>query len=144
MHAIQGEHEDVAVVMLTASSERTAILDALDAGADGYLIKDAEPEAIAAGVRSAASGHAPIDPRAARFLLEHRNRQAEPSLTQREDEVLRHVGQGLSNKAIARRLGISEKTVKSHLTRVFSELGVSDRTQAALWVRDQSKDSNRS
>jgi len=130
---ICANRSSASVVMLTASTERVNVIDALDAGAVGYLIKDADPATLIAGVRSAAGGDAPLDPRAARAVIEARTRRI-PALTERETEVLGLIAEGLSNKNIASELGISEKTVKAHLTRVFTELGVSDRTQAALWA----------
>ncbi len=123
------------VVMLTATTERAQVLEALDAGAVGYLSKDAEPATLVDGVRAAANGDSPLDARAARALIDRRSARP-PSLTDREGQVLLLVGQGLAHKAIGRRLGISEKTVKAHLTRVFAELGVADRTQAALWAKE--------
>ena len=124
------------VVVLTSFSDRARILDALDAGAAGYLLKDAEPEELLRGIRAAAAGEAPLAPRAASELLAERH-EARPavSLTPREHEVLAMVAEGLPNKLIARRLEISEKTVKAHLTRIYESLGVSDRTQAALWAQ---------
>lgn len=127
---------EIRVVMLTFHSSPDPILDALDAGAVGYLLKDAEPEEILRGVRVAARGESPLDPKAARALLTARSegvRAAE--LSSREREVLTLVGAGMANKQIARRLGISEKTVKSHLTNVYRHIGVSDRTQAAMWAQ---------
>ena len=125
------------VVILTSFSDRDRILDALDAGAIGYLLKDAEPDAVLDGIRAAARGESPLAPKAARALLAERSTRASvPELSEREQEVLALVGQGLPNKLIARRLDISEKTVKAHLTRVFRELDVDDRTQAALWARE--------
>ena len=125
------------VLVLTSFSDRTRIMDALSAGADGYLLKHSDPEAIAAAIRSVDTGDAPLDPKAARALLESRRTANEsPSLTDREGQVLDLVRQGLANKQIARKLGISERTVKAHLTSVFSTLGVSDRTQAALWATE--------
>lgn len=124
------------VVVLTSFSDRERIRDALNAGAIGYLLKDAEPDEVLRGVRAAARGDWPLDPRAARLLLGGRDgRPAEPRLTEREQEVLSLVAEGLANKAIARRLAISERTVKAHLTRIYEQLGVSDRTQAALWAQ---------
>jgi DNA-binding NarL/FixJ family response regulator len=122
------------IVVLTSFSDRDRILEALDAGAIGYLLKDAEPEDLVRGVRAAARGDWPIDPRAARLLLGGGSRPSGPRLSDREKEVLGLIATGLANKAIARRLGISERTVKAHLTRIFEQLGVSDRTQAALWA----------
>jgi DNA-binding NarL/FixJ family response regulator len=133
---IRAAQPGVAVVVLTSFSDRERILSALDAGAAGYLLKDAEPEAIARALEAAARGEAPLDPRAARALLSAR-RAASPAdgLSGREREVLAMVAEGLPNKLIAHRLGISEKTVKTHLTSVFRQIGVTDRTQAALWAQ---------
>jgi DNA-binding NarL/FixJ family response regulator len=123
------------VVVLTSLSARERILDALDAGAIGYLLKDADPDELIRGVHAAARGESPLSPRAAHELLAARiDRKPAVKLSAREREVLELVGQGLPNKLIARRLEISEKTVKAHLTQVFLQLGVTDRTQAALWL----------
>jgi DNA-binding NarL/FixJ family response regulator len=125
-----------AVVVLTSFSDRERILGALEAGAVGYLLKDAEPDELARAIRAAARGEAPLDPKAARALLgaHRRAASAAETLSEREREVLSMVAQGLPNKVIARRLEISEKTVKAHLTSVFRRIGVTDRTQAALWA----------
>ena len=133
--AIAAAQPDVAVVVLTSFSDRDQILQALDAGAVGYLLKDAEPDEIAKAVRAAARGEAPLDPRAGRALLSARGSSSPlDGLSEREREVLRLVARGLPNKRIARELSISEKTVKTHLTSVFRTIGVTDRTQAALWA----------
>ena len=133
--AIAAAQPDVAVVVLTSFSDRDQILQALDAGAVGYLLKDAEPDEIAKAVRAAARGEAPLDPRAGRALLSARGASSPlDGLSEREREVLRLVAKGLPNKLIARELSISEKTVKTHLTSVFRTIGVTDRTQAALWA----------
>jgi len=132
---IRAAHPQLPVVILTSFSERDRILDAIDAGAVGYLLKDAEPDELVRGVRSAAHGESPFSPKAAKALLSlGSQRKAGDELTVREREVLAALSAGLANKQIARRLGISEKTVKTHLTRVFSRIGVQDRTQAALWA----------
>ena len=129
------ERPGTAVLVLTSFSDRARILGALSAGACGYLLKDASSEEVADGIRAASRGESPLDPRAARTIISAR---AEPdpagALSAREREVLALLVEGLANKLIARRLNISEKTVKSHLTRIFRELGVTDRTQAALWA----------
>lgn len=131
---------DVQVVILTSYSDRDRIVGALDAGAVGYLLKDAEPEELLAGVRAAARGESPLHPRAARELLVARSQpgstRATPELTPREVEVLTLLRKGLANKQIARRLGISERTVKAHLTSCFQRIGVADRTRAALWAAE--------
>jgi DNA-binding NarL/FixJ family response regulator len=134
---IKETHPDVAVVVLTSFSDRERILQALDAGAAGYLLKDVEPDELAKAIEAAARGEAPLDPKAARTLLSARQ-AAVPAegLSEREREVLLMVAAGLPNKQIARRLSISEKTVKAHLTRIFHQLGVTDRTQAAIWARE--------
>ena len=127
------------IVVLTTFSDRERILGALDAGAVGYLLKDAEPDEIIRGVRAAARGETPLAPRAAREVISDRSERTQDrpdvGLTAREREVLALVAQGLPNKLIARNLGISERTVKAHLTSVFAQIGVSDRTQAALWAQ---------
>ncbi len=124
------------VVILTTFSDRERIMGALDAGALGYLLKDAEPEEIIRGVRAAAKGDSPLAPRAAREMITERTQTGNDSrLSAREAEVLALVAEGLPNKLIARRLEISEKTVKAHLTSVFAQIGVTDRTQAALWAQ---------
>lgn len=123
------------VVVLTSFSDRERILDALDAGAIGYLLKDAEPEELIQGIRAAARGESPLAPKAAGAVLQARvDRRPGEELSTREREILVLLGSGLANKQIARRLGISEKTVKVHLTSVFRRIGVEDRTQAALWA----------
>ena len=122
------------IVILTASAGRESILRAIDAGALGYMLKDAPPGDLLEGIRAAARGDAPLDPKAARQLVAERHGSGAPQLTGREREVLELVAEGLPNKLIARRLEISEKTVKAHLTRVYDRIGVTDRTQAALWA----------
>jgi DNA-binding NarL/FixJ family response regulator len=128
-------HPEMQIVILTSFSERDEILRALDAGAIGYLLKDAEPDEVIRGVRAAAHGDSPLAPRAARALITSRADQTSHPLSARELEVLRLVSQGLPNKLIARELTISEKTVKAHLTSIFQRIGVTDRVQAALWAR---------
>ncbi len=136
--AILAEEPSAQVVILTSYSDGERIIAALDAGAVGYLLKDADPEDILEGIRAVSRGESPLHPRAARELLTSRRtapgEERLPQLTGREVEVLRLVRQGLANKQIARRLGISERTVKAHLTSVFQRLDVADRTQAALWA----------
>jgi DNA-binding NarL/FixJ family response regulator len=125
-----------AVLVLTSFSDRPRIMGALEAGAVGYLLKDVSSDEVAEGIRAAARGESPLDPRAARTVLTARS-EPDPAagLSDREREVLALLVEGLPNKLIARRLQISEKTVKAHLTRVFRELNVTDRTQAALWAQ---------
>lgn len=122
------------VIVLTSFSDRERILDAIDAGAVGYLLKDSAPEELLRGIRAAAAGESPLSPKAAQAIVEARRQRAGSELTAREREVLALLARGLANKQIARALGVSEKTVKAHLTSVFQRIGVSDRTQAALWA----------
>jgi len=123
------------VVAFTSFSDRERIIGVLDAGAVGYLLKDAEPMELHDAILAAARGEAPLDPKAAAEILAERSAAAPAErLSGREREVLVLVAEGSANKQIARRLGISEKTVKGHLTNIFQTLGVRDRTQAALWA----------
>jgi DNA-binding NarL/FixJ family response regulator len=138
--AITRDAPDVRVLVLTSFADHDDVLRALDAGAAGYILKDCEPDELLAAVRAAAAGDAPLDARAARAVLLDRRTgtpapRADVELSPREREVLAAVGRGLPNKLIARELGIAEKTVKAHLTRIYGLIGVSDRTQAALWVQ---------
>jgi DNA-binding NarL/FixJ family response regulator len=123
------------VVAFTSFSDRDRILQAVDAGAIGYLLKDAEPEELHRALLAAARGESPLAPKAAAEVLAARMAPGSGGeLSDREREVLVLVASGLANKQIARRLGISDKTVKGHLTRIFQAIGVVDRTQAALWA----------
>ncbi|MDO9457110.1 response regulator transcription factor [Nocardioides sp.] len=129
------DHPGTQVLVLTSYSDAERIVAALDAGAVGYLLKDADPDDVIEGVRAVSRGESPIHPRAARSLLTARRSAPTPlELTPRETEVLTLVRAGMANKQIARRLGISERTVKSHLTSTFARIGVQDRTQAAVWA----------
>lgn len=122
------------VVVLTSFGDRPRILEALNAGATGYLLKDAEPEEVVRAVRAAANGDAPLDPRAAREVLSAQ-RETPPDLTDREREILGLVAAGHANKVIALRLGISHKTVRNTLSAACRKIGATDRTQAALWAQ---------
>jgi len=123
------------IVILTSYNDQNRVDAALNAGAIGYVLKDAEPSALVASVLAAAAGGSPLDPRVASGLLAIRREKSAPELTAREREVLILVGRGMLNKQIARQLNISEKTVKAHLGKVFQRIGVTDRTQAALWAQ---------
>jgi len=123
------------IVIVTSSPDDAQVFQAVDAGAIGYLYKDASPEQLASAIRAAADGTAPFDPRATAALIAGRNQPSPAaSLTRREREVVALVAEGLSNKQIGRRLGICEKTVKTHLTNTFHQIGVASRTEAALWA----------
>lgn len=138
-HLISRRFPDTKIVILSSFSEHQRVLSALDAGAEGYVLKHADPEQILAAIDAVHRGGAPIDPQVARVLLDVKRTGGSPArgpLTDREEEVLRLVQSGLANKQIGRQLGISERTVKAHLTKIFSTLGVADRTQAALWAAE--------
>lgn len=127
----------IRIVALTSFSEQRKVFDAISSGAIGYLLKDSTPAELVEGVRAAFAGESPLDPKAARILIEgQRNPVVVPTLSPREWEVAMVLPEGLTNKGIGKKLGISERTVKAHLTAIFSKLEVSDRTQAAIWVRD--------
>jgi DNA-binding NarL/FixJ family response regulator len=136
--AILAKAPGPAVLVLTSFSDQRRITGALDAGAVGYLLKDASAEEVVRAIRTAAAGGSPLDPRAARALLEAKS-APDPlaGISPREREVLALLLDGMPNKLIARRLGISEKTVKTHLTRIFRAIGVTDRVQAILWAERQ-------
>ena len=126
------------VIVLTSFLDDERLLPAIEAGAAGYLLKDVEPSELARAIRAAHAGEAIIDPSAAARLVRaiadgaQRTLDDRERLTQREREVLELIANGRSNKRIALELGISEKTVKTHVGHVLAKLGVSDRTQAAL------------
>lgn len=126
----------ICVVVLTSSADQERVSDALAAGAVGYLLKDCDPREVLGAIRSAAQGHAPLDPRVARALLPSVTPRVGDSLSARERQVLALVAKGLANKQIGRALGISERTVKVHVGHVFRRIGVTDRTSAAMWARD--------
>lgn len=133
------EVPDTAVVVLTTSSDREMVLRSLDAGAVGYLMKDTDPQTLYEGIQAAAAGGSPIDPRVARALVETRRRPTSgPAsvLTAKQREVLELVAAGQPNRLVAKQLGVTEKTVKAHLTQIYAAIGVTDRVQATLWARD--------
>ncbi|WP_394685114.1 response regulator [uncultured Microbacterium sp.] len=133
--AVRQDHPRVRVLVLTSFGDRDQVRRAVAAGATGYQLKDAEPADLRAAVRSVAQGHTPLDPRVAGALLPDAAASGN-GLSVREEEVLRLVANGLANKQVATALGISERTVKAHLGNVFRQIGVADRTSAALWARD--------
>jgi DNA-binding NarL/FixJ family response regulator len=135
---IRSRFEDVEVVALTSFAEEERIHAALEAGASGYLLKDSDPDQVAAAVRAAHRGELQLDPSVARRLMS--SLQAAPTddpaalLTPRELEILQLVGAGKANKAIASELEIGERTARTHVSNILGKLGLSSRTQAALWA----------
>jgi two-component system, NarL family, response regulator LiaR len=126
------------VIVLTSFADDDRLLPAIQAGAAGYLLKDTQPSELARAVRAAHAGEALLDPTVAARLVDaiaQAPGAASPErLTPREQQVLELIGRGLSNKLIARELEISEKTVKAHVGHLLGKLGVTDRTQAALYA----------
>jgi DNA-binding NarL/FixJ family response regulator len=135
---IRDRYDDVEVVALTSFAENDRVHAALAAGASGYLLKDADADDVAEGVRAAHRGELRLDPTVARRLMS--SLRAAPredltaELTSRELEVLRLVGAGRANKEIAADLRISERTARTHVSNILGKLGLSSRTQAALWA----------
>jgi len=123
------------VVILTSFQGEARVTEAMRSGAIGYLLKDSDPDEVLAAVRAAAAGEVPVDPRVARALLPTAD-GIRPTLSTREGQVLRLITDGLSNKQIGAQLGIAERTVKVHAGNIFRQLGVNDRTSAAMWARD--------
>ncbi len=135
--AIRSTYPDVEVVALTSVLEDRMVVDAVEAGAAGYLLKETRPDDLFEAVRAAARGEVRLDPRAQQRLMRELRRPAAPepareALTERESEVLQHLARGATNKAIAQALGVGEATVKSHVSAVLAKLGLKSRTQAAL------------
>jgi len=120
----------VRVLVLTTYESDRDILRAIEAGAGGYLLKDASPAELAEGVRAAARGETVLAPSVASTLIRQVRSPAPPALSARETEVLRLVARGLTNADIGRELYITEATVKTHLLRAFAKLDVADRTAA--------------
>lgn len=131
--AIRRDHPDVEVVALTSVLEDRLVIDVVEAGASGYMLKETRPDELFEAVRAAARGEVRLDPRAQqRLVREVRAPEVKEALTERELEVLKLVAVGASNKGVAQQLGISEATVKSHVSNMLSKLGLKSRTQAAL------------
>ena len=120
------------VLVLTSFAEDSQIFAATSAGASGYLLKDVDPTDLAEGIREVAAGRPALDSRVAARLMRRAAEAPQDELTARERDVLALMVEGLANKEIAQRLGIGEKTVKTHVSRVLAKLGVADRTQAAV------------
>jgi len=138
MRVLQQGLPEARVIVLTSFADDEKLLPAIRAGAAGYLLKNVQPQELARAIRAAHAGEALLDPAVAARLVEaiaeRGSDERAHQLTPREREVLELIGRGLSNKRIARELGVAEKTVKTHVSHVLGKLGVSDRTQAALYA----------
>jgi DNA-binding NarL/FixJ family response regulator len=135
---IRSRYSDLEVVALTSFGEEQRVHAALEAGASGYLLKDSDADEVSAAIRAAHEGELPLDPAVARGLtssLRARSRDRPGlDLTARELEILRLLGAGMSNKEIAADLQISERTARTHVSNILGKLGLTSRTQAALWA----------
>lgn len=133
IEALRRDQPDIEIIALTSVLENASVVGAVKAGAIGYLLKDTQADELCRAIKAAAAGQVQLSPQAVgRLMHEVKAPNSPETLTGRETEVLRLIGQGLSNKEIARELGITEKTVKTHVSNILSKLGVLSRTQAAL------------
>lgn len=136
--AVKERYPDIEVVAVTSFVEEEKVHAALEAGAAGYLLKDAEADEVAAAIRAAQRGEVHLDPAVARQLTASLRRGTATSpkdlLTEREREILALVAQGKANKEIAAELVISERTARTHVSNILSKLDLTSRTQAALWA----------
>lgn len=124
----------VRVVVMTSFSELARIQALLQAGATGYVLKDSDPSQIDSAIRAAFAGQVHLDPVAARVLTQSLVHREAPELSAREREVVKLVAEGLSNQEVARRLVMSERTARTHVSNILMKLGLESRTQAALWA----------
>ncbi len=137
---IKAERPETEIVTMTSFIEEEKVTAALEAGASGYVLKDAEAEEVAAAVRAAYAGEVHLDPAVARLLAQRlRNRRSSESdlaepLTEREKDVIRLLGQGMSNKEIGAALFITERTARTYVSNILGKLGLASRTQAALYA----------
>ena len=131
------------VVMLTVSDNEDDVLNAISSGADGYLLKDMEPEDIVTNIKQAVLGQLALSDRLTKVLLQSCNKPKKPAqesplktLTSRELEILSLISKGMSNKLIAHELSITDSTVKVHVKNLLKKLNVSSRLEAAVWMID--------
>jgi DNA-binding NarL/FixJ family response regulator len=137
---IKAELPETEIVTMTSFIEEEKVTAALEAGASGYVLKDAEAEEVATAIRAAFAGEVHLDPAVARLLAQRMRQKKDPAeslvepLTDREREVLGLLAQGLSNKEIGTRLFITERTARTYVSNILGKLGLASRTQAALWA----------
>ena len=133
------------IVVFTVSDDRTDVVSALKSGADGYLLKDTEPEALVDNIRQACSGKMVLSEQLTEVLaMSFRNERQQQgpdltSLTRRELQILKYIAEGMSNKLIGRKLDIAESTVKVHVKHLLKKLGLRSRVEAAVWMVAQQK-----
>lgn len=135
---IKRNDPDVKIIVLTTFEDEEKIKAAMHAGVDGYLLKDADGEALLQAIQAVRKGDMPLHPRVARYLFKGTKRPNDTNgtghLTPREKEVLELVAKGLSNKEVAQALHLSEGTVKVHVSNILGKLDASSRTEAAVWA----------
>ncbi|HET6745135.1 MAG TPA: response regulator transcription factor [Candidatus Limnocylindria bacterium] len=136
--AIKQTSPGIEIIAVTSFIEEEKVTAALEAGASGYLLKDADADEVAAAIRAAHAGEVHLDPAVARLLAQRMRTRKEAApvepLTPREKEVLAQLGKGASNKEIAYELSITERTARTHVSNILGKLGLASRTQAALWA----------
>jgi DNA-binding NarL/FixJ family response regulator len=133
---VRARYDDVEVVALTSFGEPERVQRALEAGASGYLLKDADADEVVSAIRAAYRGELQLDAAVARGLMSslQEGTRSAAALTPRELDVVALVGEGKANKEIARQLGIGERTARTHVSNVLHKLGLTSRTQLALWA----------
>ena len=137
---IKAEMPETEIVTMTSFIEEEKVTAALEAGASGYVLKDAEADEVATAIRAAYGGEVHLDPQVARLLAQRMRQKKDPAeelaepLTERERDVLRLLGQGRSNKDIGAELFITERTARTYVSNILGKLGLASRTQAALWA----------
>ncbi len=137
---IKAERPETEIVTMTSFIEEEKVTSALEAGASGYVLKDAEADEVAAAVRAAYAGEVHLDPAVARLLAQRMRTRKSPEeslaepLTEREKDVIRLLGQGMSNKEIGSALFITERTARTYVSNILGKLGLASRTQAALYA----------
>lgn len=137
---IKAELPETEIVTMTSFIEEDKVTSALEAGASGYVLKDAEADEVAQAIRAAYAGEVHLDPAVARLLAQRMRNKKSPTedlvepLTDREKDVLRLLGQGMSNKEIGTALFITERTARTYVSNILGKLGLASRTQAALWA----------
>ena len=137
LNRLRAREAGARVIVLTSFGDDDKLFAALRAGAAGYLLKDVEPSELVRAIRSAHAGQSPLSPAVATRIVEevaHGGTAAPGDLTPRELDVLTLIARGRSNKVIAHELGVAEKTVKTHVSHILGKLGLTDRTQAALYA----------
>lgn len=141
---IMAEYPRTRVIMLTMHDDEAMFLDAVQAGAAGYILKTADAETVLSGIRAAAKGQATLDPASAARLLEEYRRLAQERaagpagvLTQRERVLLALIAEGATNRAIAEHLALSEQTVKNNLSVLYQKMGVKNRAEAVMAIVEQ-------